>query len=124
MGNSEDFIERSFSEIERAELLKDNKYHHVEKSEFDPVDIIVEGNYPTFKSQGEKFRCVMALATWLRKRQYGIDGIAEPLAKYLESLEDDMFVLFIKQQTIGVMESIGNNNIFEHSHLRAMRLYV
>lgn len=118
MGRTEEFVERAFTEEERKELLKTNKYWNADKSEFDPVDIIVEGNYPTFTSQGDKFRCVMSLATWLCKRQYGIDGIAEPLAKYLESLEDDMLVLFMRQQNLQVIEAMTNHEAFTRLHDR------
>jgi hypothetical protein len=108
MGRSEDIIERAFSEEERAELLKNNKYFNL-GNDFDPINILADGKLPEFKSQGDKFRCVMAVSNFVRERN-SIDGIAEDLVKFLKALELDMLVLFTKQQTLKVLNELANNS--------------
>lgn len=97
MGRSEDMIEQAFSEEERAEMLKRNKYFNV-GDDFDPINILVDCKFPEFKSQGDKFRCVMAVARFVKERN-DLDGITEGLINFLNTLEDDMLMLFMQQQS-------------------------
>lgn len=106
--NTKDFIERAFSEEERELLLKNNKYHHTDKSEFDPVDILLEGNIPAFASRGDKFRCVMAVAKFIRERD-SISGIEEGFGKFLISLETDLQVLLLRHQTNNMLNRMAEN---------------
>src|SRR3990167_9219145 len=104
MGRSEDIIEQAFSEEERTELLKKNKYFNL-GNDFDPVTILMDGKLPEFKSQGDKFRCVMAIAKFVKERN-SLDGIADAVILLLENLEDDMAVLFMRQQPLSIIEAI------------------
>ena len=115
MGRSEDMIEQAFSEEERAEMLKRNKYFNV-GDDFDPINILMDGKLPEFKSQGDKFRCVMTVAKFVRARN-SIDGISEGLVSFINALEIDMFTLFMKQQTLNIMEELVNIKSFNNRML-------
>lgn len=118
--STKDYIERAFSEEERELMLKDNKYYHTDKSEFDPVDILLEGKLPHFKTQGDKFRCVMAVAKFVRARK-SIDGIEEGLVSFIKNVESDMRVIFMRNISLPLIEAMMRNEHFEEIMLPTIK---
>jgi len=112
MGRSEDFIERAFSEEERKELLKNNKYYHADKGEFDPVEILVDGKMPQLNNQGDRFRCVMAVAHFIKERQ-SYSGVGKTLCEFLMRFDPDLRILFLQNMSVDIIRQMLDDEVFD-----------
>lgn len=81
------------------------------KPEFDPLDILVEGNMPSFMTDGDRFVCATEMAYFVKRT--GITGLEDNIVRLFELLDLVHIILFIKQQTLQTMESITQDNRFK-----------
>jgi len=77
-----------------------NVYRNVNPEE------IFQGVMPNFsgKDQSFKYAVALAVAFHLKKRKGGIKKVEENIAKFLEILGPELRVIFLKQQTLQMME--------------------
>jgi len=78
-------------------------------------EAVFAGNFPDFSKQDQSFKYAVALAVafHLRKRKGGIKKSEENIAKFLEILTPELRVVFLKQQTLQVMESMAKHPAFK-----------
>lgn len=119
-GSARQFCDECRSNVNEAELDRIEKEMIVEgnrylmdapkrKSEYDPLDILVDGNMPEFKSDADRFVCALEMAFFLRKQKGGFCGMEERVAEFLEHIGLTHSVLMVRQWTLSMMESAAKN---------------
>jgi len=78
-------------------------------------EAVLSGQFPDFggKDQSFKYAVTMAVAFHLRKRKLGIKKVEDNLAKFLGSLSPELRVIFLKQQSLNIMESMAKAPAFK-----------
>lgn len=86
-----------------------NVYRNVNPEE------VFQGVMPNFQGKDQSFKYAVALAVafHLRKRKGGIKKAEENIAKFLDLLGPELRVVFLKQQTLQMMESMAEHPAFE-----------
>ena len=121
-GNARQICATCMSTVDEAELVRleektiidGNRYlldAPNRKSEYDPLDILVDGNIPELKSDADRFVCTMEMAAFVKKS--GLTGMEKNIANFLMSLPGLYFVLFVRHQDLEMMESMAKNIHFK-----------
>lgn len=117
--------EAELKRIEEETVIEGNRYlmdAPKRKEEYDPIDILVDGNIPEFKSDADRFICAMEMGCFIRKT--GITGIEDNSAKLFEALENTHTVLLFKQLSLETMESMATDARFKKTIQQLMKLSV
>ena len=90
------------------------------------VEEIFNGVMPTFsgKDQSFKYAVALAVAFALKKRKGGIKKIEDNLAKFLEVLSPELRVIFLKQQSLQLMEAMAKHTAFKQRIAEFMKVAV
>ncbi|KKL98445.1 hypothetical protein LCGC14_1824290, partial [marine sediment metagenome] len=81
--------EADLKRIEEEMIVEGNRYlmdASKRKEEYDPLDILVDGNMPEFESDADRFVCAMEMATFLRRQKGGFCGMEKCTSELLEHL--------------------------------------
>lgn len=86
-----------------------NVYRNVNPEE------VFQGVMPNFKDKDQSFKYAVALAVafYLKKRKGGIKKAEENVAKFLDLLGPELRVVFLKQQSLQMMEAMAEHPAFE-----------
>lgn len=86
-----------------------NVYRNVNPEE------VFQGVMPNFqgKEQSFKYAVALAVAFHLKKRKGGIKKAEENIAKFLDLLGPELRVVFLKQQSLQMMESMAKHEAFK-----------
>jgi hypothetical protein len=125
-GNARQFCDKCKLNVDKVELKRIEEEMTVEgnryllgapkrKSEYDPLDILVEGNMPEFESDADRFICTMEIAMFVKKT--GITGLEEGIAKFFDILSPTYRVLFLAQQDSQTKERMIQSKYFKR-HLK------
>ena len=79
------------------------------KSKFDVVDILTNGNIPTFESEADKVVCAVELGQLIRKTGFGTHS--SNVAKFLNSVDIPHRAIFVKQLTLRYMEAMVRDEV-------------
>ena len=99
--------EEELKNFEEEEIRRNNRYladKPDRKNEYDPIEILVDGNMPEFETDGDKFICSMEMAYFLRRQKGGFCGMEARVAELLEHLGPPHNVLLVKQWTLPMLE--------------------
>lgn len=104
-------VEIDNEEIEefKEKLIKES--NKLNKEHYDPIDILVDGNIPTFNSDLERFLCARDIGLFIRKT--GFEGLEDNLLKLLDSIEDVHRMIFYQQLTLELLKSMTINEKFK-----------
>ena len=99
---TEDFLEKSFNEFERKDILSRSKYYVGGDTEYVniPQDIIDSGELPEFDNRGELFRCVLEISKYINKSISITPEILEmnaylsKIRTLMMNMSPDLFVIF------------------------------
>ena len=119
-GNARQFCDTCKSTVDDEELrqleedtVKEGNRYLIDapkrKNEYDPLEILVEGNMPEFESDADKAVCALEMAFFLRRQKGGFCGMEKMVAKFLNHLGPPHNVLVVKQWTIQMMEAALKN---------------
>lgn len=100
--------------VKREMMTSGNRYligAPKRKNEFDPVDILLYGEVPDFKSDSDRFVCVMEMAEFVKNN--GIAGIEDGLARFFNEMPLEYFVLFVKNSTLRHLEVLVKDKRFD-----------
>jgi hypothetical protein len=101
-------------------LVWNNVYRSV-----DP-EAVFNGEMPVFEGRDQSFKYAVALAVafHLRKRKGGIKKAEKNIANFLGLLSPELRVIFLKQQTLQIMESMAKNEFFADRVKEIMKIAV
>jgi hypothetical protein len=106
--------EEEIKELEEEIITEGNRYLvdlSKHEPEFDPLEILVEGNMPSFTTDSDRFVCALEMAYFVRRT--GITGLERNIVRLFELLGLTYIILFYRQQTIETMELMGNDKRFK-----------
>lgn len=120
-GNNRQFCSDCKNKVDEKELIRigeemiteNNRYLITaakRKDEYDPIDILVDGNMPEFKSDADKFICAMELGKFVR--QVELTGIEDNFAKLLNLLGDLHAIILVKQLKLQTCEMMCKDKRF------------
>ena len=91
----------------------------------DPEEVF-KGNMPNLKSEEQSVRYAIALAVAfrLRKRKKGMDGVEKHLANFLKILPTELRVIFLRQQTLQMLEKMMKHKEFADLAKEMMKIVV
>jgi len=97
--------EKELRELEEKTITEGNKY--LAGNVYDMVDILVDGNIPTFANDGEKFICATEVGKFIRSA--GFSGIEENFCKLCDALGLVHFMVLSRTLAPNVLESLVKN---------------
>lgn len=86
---------------EQQDIIKNNQY--LTRDKFDVSTILVDGVIPQFSDSMDRVMCLIDVSTFVRKNGFG-NHIN--LAKFLDTLEVNEFMLFIRKLSLQQVEII------------------
>lgn len=107
--------EAELKRIEEEMIKEGNRYllsAPKRKNEYDPIEILVEGNLPDFTSDADRFICALEMGYFLRKQKGGFCGTEENAAKLMEHMGPTYTVLMMKQWPLPLMERAARHKAF------------
>lgn len=105
-----DVDEEEMAKLKEEMTLENNRYllsAPGRKDEYDPTEILVDGELPELENDADKFVCTMEVAYFVRRT--GITGIEDNLAKFLEYIGPTHQIVFLRQQKLNTVERMTNN---------------
>lgn len=122
-GNARQFCKNCRNTVDEAELnrieeemIKEKNRYLIgapkRKSEYDPIEILVDGELPEFTSDSDRFVCAMEMATFLRQQKGGFCGMEKRTAELMEHLGTVHATLLMKQWTLPMMEHAAKHVAF------------
>lgn len=93
--------------------------------EVDPEKVFA-GEMPNFKGQDQsyKYAVTLAVAFHLRKRKGGIKKAEKHIAEFMGMITPELRVLFLRQQTLPVLESMAKHAAFKERVKDIMKIAV
>lgn len=107
--------EKELKALEEETITESNKYlvsSEKWKNVYDPSDILINGNMPTFNSEIDMFVCAMEVGYFCRRNK-GFMGCDENVVKLLNLFSPPNRILFLKQQYLQTFEYMARNVIFK-----------
>lgn len=99
--------EEELQRIEEEMVTEGNRYlmdAPKRKDEFDPLEILMEGNFPEFKSDADRFVCVMELAKFINSN--GFSGNERNVMLFKKRLGTTHSTLFEINLDVGPLEHL------------------
>jgi hypothetical protein len=90
------------------------------KDEYDPVDILINGEIPDFNSDAEKFICAVEVGKFIRNN--GMNCMEDNLIKLFDSLDTVHWIICVKQLSFEQNLSLSKNKKFEKYIKNCMKL--
>ncbi len=107
--------EKEIEIIKEETIVEGNKYlvsSEKWKNKYDPSDILVNGNMPTFNSEAEMFICALEVGYFCRRNK-GFMGCDDNAVKLLLLLSPPNRIMFLKQQCLFTMEYMCKTPVFK-----------
>ncbi|MHA1675765.1 MAG: hypothetical protein ACTSU6_01170 [Candidatus Njordarchaeales archaeon] len=115
---TEEFLEKSFNEFERKDILSRSKYYVGNDTEYAnvPQDIIDSGELPEFDNRGDLFRCVVEVSKYINNSTSTIPEVLE-MGAYLskvrmlmKNMSADLFVIFTSKLNEEALDAFTNGD--------------
>lgn len=106
--------EEELKRLEEESIIEKNRYlidAPKRKDEYDPVNILVYGEMPEFKSDADKFVCAMEVATFLKRQKGGFCGMEEGLAKFMEHIGILHSSLLLRQFSLPLLDKACKHKV-------------
>ena len=108
-------------QLKEETIMKGNRYLDG-KQQYDPTDILVDGNIPKFESDLDRFLCIREVAFFARK--ISIVGLEDNLVKLFDELDIVHIGIFFKQQSLQRLESMSKDERFKKSMSKLYELCI
>lgn len=120
-GNARQFCAECRKVVDEEEIVKlrdemtieNNRYllsAPGRKDEYDPAEILLDGEIPSLDSDADRFVCAMEVAAFVKRT--GITGIEDNLLNFLNALPPMHQTVFFRSIGFKVLEAMVKNKIF------------
>jgi len=114
MGTSKEFLEKSFDELERKEILSNSKYYVDGATDylFTPQDILHNGVMPKTSNRAETVRAVLEVRKYIisstnnMPELLGMNDYISSAQTFMKNLESDLFVIFVSDLDDALLNSL------------------